>query len=161
MLILTRKPGESLYIDHVKVTIVEVKGHQIRIGIDAPKEIRIYREEIYLQIMEENRKAAEGVAGNQGLENLSAAWQERSSAGFSGESGDGSKQRPKGQGLRSLGSNLAVPVSSISSLSAPISSPASPAPGPSKTDSSTGPQSQSFSSPQVVIKRKRNKSSDE
>jgi len=59
MLILTRKPGESFYIgDNVKITIVELKGHQIRVGIDAPKELRIYREEIYVQILEENRKAA-------------------------------------------------------------------------------------------------------
>ena len=60
MLILTRKPGESLYIgDDIKITIVEIKGHQIRVGIDAPKEYRIYREEIYLAILEENRSAAQ------------------------------------------------------------------------------------------------------
>ncbi len=60
MLILTRKPGESIYIgDDVKVTIVEIKGHQIRVGIDAPKDRRIYREEIFLQILEENKQAAE------------------------------------------------------------------------------------------------------
>ena len=59
MLILTRKPGESLYIgDDVKVSIVEIKGHQIRIGIEAPKECRVYREEIYLAILEENKSAA-------------------------------------------------------------------------------------------------------
>lgn len=59
MLILTRKQGESVFIgDNIKVTVVEVKGHQIRVGIDAPKEIRIYREEIYYQILEENKKAA-------------------------------------------------------------------------------------------------------
>jgi carbon storage regulator len=59
MLILTRKPGESLYIgDDIKITIVEIKGHQIRIGIEAPKDCRIYREEIYLAILEENRSAA-------------------------------------------------------------------------------------------------------
>jgi carbon storage regulator len=59
MLILTRKSGESLYIgDDVKITIVEVKGNQIRVGIDAPPKIRVYREEIYLQILEENKNAA-------------------------------------------------------------------------------------------------------
>jgi carbon storage regulator len=64
MLILTRKPGESLYIgDDIKITIVEIKGHQIRVGIDAPRDHRIYREEIYLQILEENKQAAEGSAG--------------------------------------------------------------------------------------------------
>lgn len=76
MLILTRKPGESLYIgDDIKITIVELKGHQIRVGIDAPEELRIYREEIYLQILEENKKAAEApLADDVGLENLTAAW---------------------------------------------------------------------------------------
>jgi len=59
MLILTRKPGECLYIgDDVKITVVEIKGNQIRIGIEAPQNVRIYREEIYVQILEENRKAA-------------------------------------------------------------------------------------------------------
>lgn len=68
MLILTRKPGESVYIgDDIRITIVEIKGHQIRVGIDAPKDFRIYREEIYVQIMEENRLAArESSAGDIG-----------------------------------------------------------------------------------------------
>lgn len=76
MLILTRKPGESLYIgDNIKITIVDLKGHQIRVGIEAPVELRIYREEIYLQILEENRRAAEAsMASDVGLENLTAAW---------------------------------------------------------------------------------------
>ena len=79
MLILTRKPGESLYIgDNIKITIVELKGNQIRVGIDAPSELRIYREEIYLQILDENKKAAEAAMGSdQGLEGLSQAWQGR------------------------------------------------------------------------------------
>ena len=79
MLILTRKPGESLYIgDSVKITIVEIKGNQIRVGIDAPTDLRIYREEIYMQILEENRKAAESPAGlDSGLEGLSKAWKGR------------------------------------------------------------------------------------
>jgi carbon storage regulator len=62
MLILTRKPGECIYIgDHIKVTVIEIKGNQIRVGIDAPRDFKIYREEIYLQILEENRQAAESV----------------------------------------------------------------------------------------------------
>ena len=76
MLILTRKPGESLYIgDTIKVTIVEIKGHQIRVGITAPQDMRIYREEIYVQILEENKRASE-MSGSvdAGLEGLSAAW---------------------------------------------------------------------------------------
>jgi len=75
MLILTRKPGESLYIgDNLKVTIVEIKGNQIRVGIDAPPEYRIYREEIYLQILEENKKAAEAGISGDALEQLSGSW---------------------------------------------------------------------------------------
>lgn len=77
MLILTRKPGESLYIgDNIKVIIVEIKGNQIRVGIDAPTELRIYREEIYLQILEENKKAAEASQTTEaGLEGLGKVWQ--------------------------------------------------------------------------------------
>jgi carbon storage regulator len=75
MLILTRKPGESLYIgDSVKVTVVEIKGNQIRVGIDAPPELRIYREEIYLQILEENRKASETEISGAALDQLSGSW---------------------------------------------------------------------------------------
>ncbi len=59
MLILTRKLGESITIgDDVKVTVVEVKGKQVRIGIDAPRSYTIHREEIYISIQEENRRAA-------------------------------------------------------------------------------------------------------
>lgn len=82
MLILTRKPGESLYIgDNIKITIVELKGHQIRVGIDAPTDLRIYREEIYLQILEENKKAAEGAVAPAGLEGISEAWLGRKGEG--------------------------------------------------------------------------------
>lgn len=83
MLILTRKPGESLYIgDNIKITVVELKGHQVRVGIDAPTDLRIYREEIYLQILEENRKAAEsGAASDAALDDLAAAWGGRRSDG--------------------------------------------------------------------------------
>ena len=79
MLILTRKPGESLYIgDNVKVTIVEIKGHQIRVGIDAPPELRIYREEIYLQILEENKSAAQLSADSPSdLGSVATAWKSK------------------------------------------------------------------------------------
>ena len=57
MLILTRRVGEKLIIgDDVKVTILGVKGNQIRIGIDAPKDMQVHREEIYQRIQRENRK---------------------------------------------------------------------------------------------------------
>lgn len=81
MLILTRKPGESLYIgDNVKVTVVEIKGNQVRVGIEAPSDLRIYREEIYLQILDENKKAAEGVLDSS-LEQLSGGWKGVSKGG--------------------------------------------------------------------------------
>ncbi len=59
MLILTRKAGESIFIgDQIKVTMLDTKGSQARIGIEAPSQYKIYREEIYLQILEENKIAA-------------------------------------------------------------------------------------------------------
>jgi carbon storage regulator len=59
MLILTRKLGESINIgDQIRVTIIEIHGNQVRIGIEAPRETKIYREEVYSKIIEENRLAA-------------------------------------------------------------------------------------------------------
>jgi len=49
MLVLTRKVGESIQInDDVKITVIEVKGKNIRLGIDAPKTTKVYREEVFL-----------------------------------------------------------------------------------------------------------------
>lgn len=63
MLVLTRKVGESLRInDDVKVTIIEVKGKNIRIGIEAPRETKIYREELFWKIRKENEAAASAQA---------------------------------------------------------------------------------------------------
>ncbi|MFQ5671877.1 MAG: carbon storage regulator CsrA [Nitrospinales bacterium] len=59
MLVLTRKIGESIRInDDIKLTIVEVKGKNIRIGIEAPRETKIYREELFWKIRKENEAAA-------------------------------------------------------------------------------------------------------
>ena len=59
MLVLTRKPGERLVIgDNIVITVVEIKGDNIRIGIDAPREVKVYRGEIYDAIVAENRQAA-------------------------------------------------------------------------------------------------------
>ena len=126
MLILTRKPGESLYIgDDIKITIVEIKGHQIRVGIDAPRDFRIYREEIYLQILEENRQAAEGNFSSdlEGLEGLTG-WQ-----------GSGEKK-----------SGLAVSGKLTSAQST------KPLIGESQSGASEGPD--------VVVKRRRDKSDE-
>lgn len=60
MLVLTRKTGESINIgDDVKISIMEIKGRSVRIGIEAPKSMIIHREEIYQKIQEENRLASE------------------------------------------------------------------------------------------------------
>ncbi len=59
MLVLTRKVGEAITIgDQIKIKVVEVKGNQIRIGIEAPDDVRIYREEIFVKVKEQNRLAA-------------------------------------------------------------------------------------------------------
>ena len=60
MLVLTRKVGESITIgDQIEVTIIEIKGDQVKIGIEAPKAVDIHRKEIYVTIQEENKRAVE------------------------------------------------------------------------------------------------------
>ncbi|MCI5740452.1 MAG: carbon storage regulator CsrA [Lachnospiraceae bacterium] len=70
MLALTRKKGESLIINNnIEVTVLEIRGDQIKLGISAPKDVSIYRQEVYLQIQEEN-KAAFGVENVEALKKL-------------------------------------------------------------------------------------------
>ena len=58
MLVLTRKLGENIRIgDSVKITVLEVRSGQVKLGIDAPPEVKVHREEIYARIQEENRRA--------------------------------------------------------------------------------------------------------
>ena len=60
MLILTRKIGECITIgDQIKVYVMDIRGKQVRLGIEAPSDAVIYREEIYQKILEENRLAAQ------------------------------------------------------------------------------------------------------
>lgn len=59
MLALARKVNESIIVnDNIEITVLEVKGDQIKIGIDAPKSVPIYRKELYTQIQEANKDAA-------------------------------------------------------------------------------------------------------
>lgn len=60
MLALTRKKGESLVVNNnIEFTVLEIRGDQIKIGINAPKDVPIYRKEVYLQIQEENKASLE------------------------------------------------------------------------------------------------------
>ncbi|NMB45744.1 MAG: carbon storage regulator CsrA [Firmicutes bacterium] len=59
MLVLTRKIDESIIIgDDIKIIVVDIRGDQVKIGIEAPREITIHREEIYREIQAENLRAA-------------------------------------------------------------------------------------------------------
>lgn len=58
MLALSRKKNEALVINNdIEITILDIRGDQVKIGISAPKEVPIYRKEVYLQIQEANKEA--------------------------------------------------------------------------------------------------------
>ncbi len=61
MLILTRRVGEAVMIgDDIKISVLGVKGNQIRLGVSAPREVAVHREEIYQRIQRENEADGEG-----------------------------------------------------------------------------------------------------
>ena len=58
MLALTRKKGEALVINNnIEITVLEIRGDQIKIGISAPKDVPVYRKEVYLQLQKDNEAA--------------------------------------------------------------------------------------------------------
>ncbi len=68
MLALSRKLNESIMLGNdIEITILEIKGDQVKVGINAPKSVPIYRKEIYLQIQESNKEAIDGSVS---LENI-------------------------------------------------------------------------------------------
>ncbi|MEG2172082.1 MAG: carbon storage regulator CsrA [Desulfovibrionaceae bacterium] len=74
MLILTRRPGESLYVgENIRVTVLSLQGKQVKIGLEVPDDMTVYREEVYKRVMEENRLALE--TSNEDLMLAAALWQ--------------------------------------------------------------------------------------
>ena len=70
MLAVTRKKGESIVINNnIEISVLEIRGDQIKIGVSAPKDVPIYRKEVYLQIQEETKESMK-VDGLEALQNL-------------------------------------------------------------------------------------------
>jgi len=70
MLALSRKKNEALVINNnIEITVLEIKGEQVKLGISAPKEVPVYRKEVYVQIQDANKEAVD-VSGMEALKNL-------------------------------------------------------------------------------------------
>ncbi|MCX4322681.1 MAG: carbon storage regulator CsrA [Lachnospiraceae bacterium] len=70
MLALSRKKNEALVINNnVEITVLEIKGEQVKLGISAPREVPVYRKEVYVQIQSANKEAGD-VDGMEALKNL-------------------------------------------------------------------------------------------
>ncbi|MBR6665241.1 MAG: carbon storage regulator CsrA [Lachnospiraceae bacterium] len=70
MLALSRKKNEAIIINNnIEITILEIKGDQVKIGVSAPKEVPVYRKEVYVQIQEANKEAT-NAEGLEALKNL-------------------------------------------------------------------------------------------
>ena len=68
MLALSRKKNEALVINNnVEVTILEIKGDQVKIGIEAPREVPVYRKEVYLQIQQSNKEAMDNAISQENM----------------------------------------------------------------------------------------------
>ncbi len=76
MLILTRKSGETIRIgDDVAVSVIEIRGNQVRLGITAPRNVTVHREEVYELIQKQNEEAAQARAADKAL--AQSLWQKR------------------------------------------------------------------------------------
>lgn len=71
MLALSRKVNESIMVGHdIEITVLEIKGEQVKLGISAPKSVPLYRKEIYLQIQEANKEAVTEAASPELLKDV-------------------------------------------------------------------------------------------
>ncbi|MBQ8797987.1 MAG: carbon storage regulator CsrA [Lachnospiraceae bacterium] len=71
MLALSRKMNESIMIGHdIEITVLEIKGEQVKLGINAPKSVPLYRKEIYVQIQEANKEAVSAGASPDVLKDM-------------------------------------------------------------------------------------------
>ncbi len=76
MLILTRRPNESIYIgENIRIKVLSLQGKQVKLGIDVPDDVTVYREEVYLRVKEENRLALE--TRTEDLLLVTSLWQEK------------------------------------------------------------------------------------
>lgn len=76
MLILTRKVGETIRIgDDIAISVIDIRGNQVRLGIAAPRDVTVHREEVYEQIQEQNQEAAKAKATDKAL--LQNLWQNK------------------------------------------------------------------------------------
>jgi carbon storage regulator len=75
MLILTRRSGQSLYVgDNIRVTVLGIQGKQVKIGLELPENMTVYRDEVYQRVMEENRMAIQ--TSNEDLLVAATLWQD-------------------------------------------------------------------------------------
>ena len=60
MLVLTRKRNQSIILnDNIELTIIDIQGDQVRVGINAPKDVKVFRKEVYVEMTEENQRASQ------------------------------------------------------------------------------------------------------
>lgn len=84
MLILTRKSGEGIRIgDSITLKIIEIRGNQVRVGVEAPRNVSVHREEIYELIQTQNESAAE--ASPESAEILANLWKDRARTSENGK----------------------------------------------------------------------------